>query len=265
MCRAVSRAGLFMFLFALAARADDPRSPGDPPKTPAEQYQAINKEMAAAHERFFQEHRAAKTDEERQKVIDRNMDNNAAFARRMLAVAEKYPDDTTTLDPLLLAWGMLPVGPEKQRALDLLLAHYVTSDKLVRMGYHLVGLPGGDAAMRTLLDKNPHPAVRGNACFGLGREYKARADRGGPTAAADRREAEAFLERTVKEFADVKRYGWRTELRLGAAAENVLFELRHLSVGETAPDIAGEDVDGVKFKLSDYRGKVVLLDFWGHW
>ena len=23
--------------------------------------------------------------------------------------------------------------------------------------------------------------------------------------------------------------------------------------------------DGVKFKLSDYRGKVVVLDFWGDW
>ena len=24
-------------------------------------------------------------------------------------------------------------------------------------------------------------------------------------------------------------------------------------------------LDGQKFKLSDYRGKVVVLDFWGHW
>ena len=38
-----------------------------------------------------------------------------------------------------------------------------------------------------------------------------------------------------------------------------------LEVGKLAPDIEGEDVDGQKFKLSDYRGKVVLLDFWGHW
>ncbi|MBT7257007.1 MAG: redoxin domain-containing protein [Planctomycetaceae bacterium] len=34
---------------------------------------------------------------------------------------------------------------------------------------------------------------------------------------------------------------------------------------KVAPEIAAEDIDGVKFKLSDYRGKVVVLDFWGDW
>jgi hypothetical protein len=38
-----------------------------------------------------------------------------------------------------------------------------------------------------------------------------------------------------------------------------------IQVGMTAPEIEGEDIDGKKFKLSDYRGKVVLLDFWGNW
>lgn len=38
-----------------------------------------------------------------------------------------------------------------------------------------------------------------------------------------------------------------------------------LEVGNLAPEIRGEDLDGVKFKLSDYRGKVVVLDFWGDW
>jgi phage FluMu protein Com len=37
------------------------------------------------------------------------------------------------------------------------------------------------------------------------------------------------------------------------------------NVGQVAPEITAEDLDGVQFKLSDYRGKVVLLDFWGHW
>src|SRR5262249_10220364 len=30
-----------------------------------------------------------------------------------------------------------------------------------------------------------------------------------------------------------------------------------------APEIVGTDVDGKSLKLSDFRGKVVLLDFWG--
>jgi cytochrome oxidase Cu insertion factor (SCO1/SenC/PrrC family) len=38
-----------------------------------------------------------------------------------------------------------------------------------------------------------------------------------------------------------------------------------LEVGNLAPDIEGQDLDGVSFKLSDYRGKVVVLDFWGDW
>lgn len=33
-------------------------------------------------------------------------------------------------------------------------------------------------------------------------------------------------------------------------------------VGEAAPEIAGVDLDGHPFKMSDYRGKVVMLDFW---
>jgi len=45
-------------------------------------------------------------------------------------------------------------------------------------------------------------------------------------------------------------------------AKAELFEIRHLSVGKEAQEIEGEDQDGKRFKLSDYRGKVVLLDFW---
>jgi peroxiredoxin len=35
--------------------------------------------------------------------------------------------------------------------------------------------------------------------------------------------------------------------------------------GQPAPDVQGTDLEGKYFKLSDYRGKVVLLDFWATW
>jgi cytochrome oxidase Cu insertion factor (SCO1/SenC/PrrC family) len=34
------------------------------------------------------------------------------------------------------------------------------------------------------------------------------------------------------------------------------------AVGSPAPEIDGIDTEGEKFKLSEFRGKVVLLDFW---
>jgi thiol-disulfide isomerase/thioredoxin len=47
-------------------------------------------------------------------------------------------------------------------------------------------------------------------------------------------------------------------------ARGRLFQLDYLQVGKT-PDFTTQDIDGVEFKLSDYRGKVVVLDFWGLW
>jgi thiol-disulfide isomerase/thioredoxin len=38
-----------------------------------------------------------------------------------------------------------------------------------------------------------------------------------------------------------------------------------LEVGQLAPDFAFIDLDGKKRRLKDYRGKVVILDFWGIW
>jgi len=41
--------------------------------------------------------------------------------------------------------------------------------------------------------------------------------------------------------------------------------LRNLAPGKPAPNITGSDINGKKINLSDYRGKYVLLAFWGSW
>jgi hypothetical protein len=52
---------------------------------------------------------------------------------------------------------------------------------------------------------------------------------------------------------------------LGGLIDDAIYGEEVLGIGRPAPEIEGEDLDGVPFKLSDYRGKVVLLDFWGDW
>jgi hypothetical protein len=37
------------------------------------------------------------------------------------------------------------------------------------------------------------------------------------------------------------------------------------AVGAPAPEIEGEDLFGRTFSLSEYRGRVVVLAFWGNW
>ena len=41
--------------------------------------------------------------------------------------------------------------------------------------------------------------------------------------------------------------------------------VKHLNVGDLAPDFSTKTLDGQPLKLSDFRGKYVLLDFWATW
>lgn len=55
------------------------------------------------------------------------------------------------------------------------------------------------------------------------------------------------------------------EHELSDRALGRIASLTQLAIGQVAPEIIAGDLDGVEFKLSDYRGKVVMLDFWGDW
>jgi hypothetical protein len=125
---------------------------------------------------------------------------------------------------------------------------------------------GAEQLLRTVLEKNGKREVQGMACLALGQLLKKRSE-GIPESQAEeatkaRSEAERYLTRAQKDYGDVKA-GYLGSVARHADGE--LFELLHLGKGMVVPDIEGEDLDAQKFNLSNYRGKVVLLDFWGNW
>ncbi len=80
--------------------------------------------------------------------------------------------------------------------------------------------------------------------------------------------AEDALERTLSEFANEPgddRLPKAARAKLAEHARAELNEIRNLDVGKLAREIIGSDLDGQLFKLSDYRGKVVLVTFWAGW
>jgi peroxiredoxin len=80
---------------------------------------------------------------------------------------------------------------------------------------------------------------------------------------AVQKQTEAMLERVIKEYGDMRMSN--SPRTLGEVAVGELNALRNLNIGQTAPDIEGADVEGKPLKLSDFRGKVVLLSFSGEW
>ena len=117
--------------------------------------------------------------------------------------------------------------------------------------------------LRVLYTRGKRDEVRGVACLVLAQVLRRGADHLAPSdaKAAEKmhRESEKLFEEAADKYADVKT---AFDGSVGRKAKNELFDLRYLSVGTAAPEIEGIDQDGKHFKLSDYKGKVVLLDFW---
>lgn len=278
-----------LLLVSSGVFADDDVKKKDAPKTAKEKFEAIQKDRANAMLAFSKAYSNAKTQKEKNKVATELFPKPETFSKRYLQVAKDHPDDPVALKSLSDLVTLTRAGDDFNEALGILSKRHVKAKEMGPICQRLVYAPsaGTEKLMRQVLKENPHHDVKGLACFSLGRYRKQLARmaeffKSRPelvptyekmygkefiaglksTQPADiQQETEKLFERVSKEFADIKSYRGT----LGDAAKRELFEIRHLSVGKVAPDIAGEDIDGVKFKLSDYRGKVIVLDFWGDW
>ena len=175
-------------------------------------------------------------------------------------------------------------------AMALLLRDHIRSDKLgvvcERMRYGT--RKEYETFLHRVMKESPHKDVQGLACLSLaqflnshslkfdlleerpelanryeellGKDYYEELRQKGH--AGRTKEVETLLEQAAAEYGEVKMpYGGT----VGEQAKAELFAIRHLAVGKYAADIDGKDQDGKPFKLSDYRGKVVLLYFWSEY
>ena len=211
------------------------------------------------------------------------------FAKRFLELAKQNPRDAAAIDPLLWIVSNVPGKAETTRALELLRQHHVQSDQLgpackpISESRSLAA----EKLLRAIVEENPAENVRALACYHLaslldlettrveqlksqpelaprvlqyyGKEY------GEHLASLEVPELEKQREQLYEKLRDAFPNVELDGVAMGELAEKMLYRIRHLSVGKVAPEIDGEDIAGNRFKLSDYRGKVVMLTFWGHW
>lgn len=223
---------------------------GDGPQ--ARDFQGIKLEYDQAVQKYSKAYSAAKSDAERSKLA-KEFPNSGKYSQRILELVQKNPREPGAVEMLTWVINHDSFNSAGREAMKLIEQYHVDSDKLGSICAFL-GMVGSEEdvkLLRSILEKNPNRDVQGQACLSLGRALKNKSP-------AD---AERYLERTVEKYGDVK----SGQSNLGDNAKGELFEVRNLGIGKPAPEIEGQDVDGKPLRLSEYRGKVVVLDFWGDW
>ena len=159
-------------------------------------------------------------------------------------------------------WWERTAGTMEQSSKKLceeILAEYPKSKQLDKIAeYHYVfGKDDKAAILERLVAKSPHAEVQAAALWSLASTGM----RGGDAAAKD-------LARERLQVLATKHKDLRSKYTTyGELAASLLHphDAKDLAVGKPAPEITGTDIDGKVLKLSDHRGKVVVLDFWGFW
>lgn len=206
---------------------------------------------------------AATTEEEKNKYRSSIPSAGPAATKMMQLVQANLdkPDVVKAVSWLVTGAANFPEGQEALKMLGTTFAGRKGIAAAVKqLEYH--GLPA-EPVLKAVIEKNTNREEKAAALYALGavhfKNFDASADRVSGEASKDK--ALDYFQQLNAEFADVTIQGFK----LSDFTAKMLFEMTNLQVGCEAPEIEGKDADGVNFKLSDYRGKHVIVIFWGGW
>jgi hypothetical protein len=284
-------AAVAVIALGLLARADDPPKKADDekqtePKTPAEKIAAVKKSVddalskarAASQEaQKIAKDKDAKDEEKKekqeafQKARDEYFKAMQEAGPKYLALAKEFPSDPAALDAIQMSMQAGRGGGLSPDAIKIVKEHHLKSSKLGGLVQALMNdeSPAGEDLLKAIAAESPEKDAKGPAMYALvyrriekltgydSQATKADYDKIQPEVAKQ-------LDAVAKDYADVK-FGRGS---LGDQAKKLQEQLEKVAsrlIGMPSPEIKAEDVDGKEFKLSDYKGKVVMIDFWGDW
>jgi hypothetical protein len=253
---AQDEAGLRAQFDALAERLDEARA----------QFGAAMSELFAGWDAASEPERAEI--EAKAKALQAERDPSARFAAAFRALAERARGDEVAraswIQALELAAsaGSTPASFEIERAaFAALLTDWRESEELADVAWtcrYAAPLPRGERVetLAKLESASPHADVKAAARCVRAMILMEGGD------AADLAESRRLFTSLAAEFGDSFAPGMGPFSEVASAH---VFEIDHLQLGMVAPDFDARDANAAPFRLADYRGKVVALDFWGFW
>ncbi len=249
------------------------------------EYDRISKEYEMAVARLKQQVAEAKTTEQEYEIFAK-LNPVPSYTIKLMQLAREYSQTQTGLQAALEAVSRSQ-GSDKDQPMTFLLQNFASKlnyRKMIQSFHEDVPSQQIENWMKQMIEFAPAGIRKARAIMGytkyvdqlpafshafqnnphllakLPREQQRYllSDRG----TALKPEMESLLQSVIDQYPDEE---YRQEKTFAEVAKAELYELQHLSIGSVAPDIVGQDLDGIEFKLSDYRGKIVMLDFWGHW
>jgi acetyl esterase/lipase len=234
----------------------------------------LKRQYLEREKKFLEELTAARHDREKVQRANEEFNKDAEkLVRRLKAVIRARPQDPDAFEGVVVLVGTMRHFLDDD-LVALVRRHHKDDPRMGRLCFELrwrSSEPWAEHLLKEAADQHPRPEVRGQALYALGDYHRHAAFPFNKKLAPDEEakllpEAARCYTRVRKDFTAVRTPDGKHAL--GELAGHELTRLRNLAdlkVGRPAPEIEGEDLDGRRFRLSDYRGKVVVLDFWGHW
>ena len=258
--------GLGVALAGPLVWADNPPK-ANPVETKAVEnaFAAINKDRAAQRAKMVAAYREAK-EEDRDKIYAEWQKVDKELAAKLANLAFEHAATKPAYEHLIAAFGK--GGNDALKAVEAIRTYHLEAPYAAERNAFMMlsNAKGGEELVQLAEAKNASPAVKAAAAFALGSVAKAKLGR--TKDEAKKKEsftaAEAAFGR-VKTYDDGKSKEIKAYVAQAAGQLAGLKNLDLIQVGKSVPDIDGIDTEGKPFKLSDYKGKVVLIDFWAFW